>query len=41
MLTTTRLQAAIAFEVVHRLMFGESLSGPFADIVAHNWRTGS
>lgn len=41
MLTTTMLRAAIASESALRSTFGESLSGPLADIVVLNWRTGS
>ena len=36
-LTTTMLQAVIAPEAALRSTFGESLSGPLAEIVVRNW----
>ena len=36
-LTTTMLKAALAPDVALRSTFGESLSGPLADIVVRNW----
>jgi hypothetical protein len=36
-LTTTMLNAAVAPDAALRSTFGESLSGPLADIVVRNW----
>ena len=36
-LTTTMLQAVVAPEAALRSTFGESLSGPLAEIVVRNW----
>ena len=36
-LTTTMLKAALAPDVALRSTFGESLSGPLAEIVVRNW----